>query len=115
EISRLTGLTETQNRKIAELERKIGRNSSNSSLPPSSDRFAPAKMESPNRKARRAMGRSPGKQSGADGKHLAQVEVPDEVIIHEPETCSACGADLTGAEIVSEEVRQVFDYQSRTW
>jgi len=51
EISRLTGLTETQNRKIAELERKIGRNSSNSSLPPSSDRFAPAKMESPNRKA----------------------------------------------------------------
>ncbi len=49
EISRLTDLTETQNRKIAELERKIGRNSSNSSLPPSSDRFAPAGVPPVNR------------------------------------------------------------------
>ena len=32
EVSRLTGLTETQNRKIAELERKSSRNSSNSLL-----------------------------------------------------------------------------------
>ena len=32
EMSRLTGLTETQNRRIAELERKSSRNSSNSLL-----------------------------------------------------------------------------------
>ena len=32
EVSRLTGLTETQNRRIAELERKSSRNSSNSLL-----------------------------------------------------------------------------------
>ena len=35
---------------IAELEKKLGRNSQNSSMPPSSDIFArPAKEESPNR------------------------------------------------------------------
>ncbi len=110
EVSRLTGLTETQNRKIAELERKIGRNSSNSSLPPSSDLFArPAKPESPNRKARRAMGRLPGKQPGDTGHHLAQVKNPDEVIVHRPEACDSCGAALDGAEVIGEEVRQVFD------
>jgi hypothetical protein len=48
--------------KITGLEKKLGRNSSNSSMPPSSDVFSkPAKPESPNRKARRAMGRKPGK------------------------------------------------------
>jgi len=56
------------------------------------------------------MGRNPGKQPGAPGAHLAQVPDPDDVIIHPiPETCSGCGADLVGAEVVGEEVRQVFE------
>ncbi len=95
---------------IAELEKKLGRNSQNSSMPPSSDIFAkPAKEESPNRKARRAMGRKPGKQPGAPGAHLAQVADPDHVVPHAPETCRCCGADLSGAQLVDEEVRQVFE------
>ncbi|EQD48600.1 hypothetical protein B1B_11989, partial [mine drainage metagenome] len=28
---------------------------------------------------------------------------------HAPETCRCCGADLGGAELVDEEVRQVFE------
>ena len=95
---------------IAELEKKLGRNSQNSSMPPSSDMFTkPAKEESPNRKARRAMGRKPGKQPGAPGAHLAQVDDPTEVVVHRLEVCTCCGADLSAAELVGEEVRQVFE------
>lgn len=79
ELSAFKGQIETMARTIAELEKKLGRNSKNSSMPPSSDIFTkPAKEESPNRKARRAMGRKPGKQPGAPGAHLAPVEDPDE-------------------------------------
>ncbi len=110
EVSVLKEKIDVLARTIAELEKKLGRSSQNSSMPPSSDIFAkPAKEESPNRKARRAMGRKPGKQPGAPGAHLAQVADPDEVVPHAPETCRCCGADLSGARLVNEEVRQVFE------
>jgi transposase len=110
EISALEGTIETMARTIAALEKKLGRNSQNSSMPPSSDVFTkPAKEESPNRKARRAMGRKPGKQPGAPGVNLAQVDDPTEVVAHRPEVCTCCGADLSSAELVAEEVRQVFE------
>ena len=55
--------------KIAELEKRLGRNSSNSSLSPSSDLFGrKSTPESPNRKARRALGKKQGKQPGTEGK-----------------------------------------------
>ena len=110
EISALKATIETMARTIAVLEKKLGRNSQNSSLPPSSDMFTkPAKEENPNRKARRAMGRKPGKQPGAPGAHLAQVDDPTEVVPHRPEVCRCCGADLSSAELLGEEVRQVFE------
>ena len=96
--------------KIAELERRLGRNSSNSSFPPSSDLFgSKAKIESPNRTVRRALGKKPGKQSGTEGKHLAQRIDPDEIIIHFPTDCESCGSNLSNAVIDSVETRQVFD------
>ena len=65
--------------KIASLEKRVGKNSQNSSLPPSSDLFGrPKRSEIPNRATRRAMGRKPGKQPGAEGTHLAQIDDPDE-------------------------------------
>ena len=108
---KIGGMTRT----IAGLEKKLGRNSQNSSMPPSTDTFVkPAKPESPNRKARRALGRKPGKQPGAPGHHLARVDNPDKVIVYTPETCSGCGADLADAELVDVEVRQVFDIPEPT-
>lgn len=96
--------------KIAGLEKKLGQNSSNSSLPPSSDRGPrPPKPESPNRAARRALGRKPGKQPGSPGHHLAQVEHPDHVEVHAPPCCGRCGSDLGTAEVTGIERRQVFD------
>ena len=110
QVAELTAKIEMLTRKITELEKKLGQNSSNSSLPPSSDLFGrKAKTNSPSRKERRAMERKPGKQPGSEGKNLAQVTNPDQVIIHVSEACDSCGADLYGAKVISEEVRQVFD------
>lgn len=50
------------------------------------------------------MERMPGKQPGSEGKNLAQVTNPVELIIHIPEACNSCGADLYGAKEISEEV-----------
>ena len=66
QVAELTTKIEMLTRKITELEKKLGQNSSNSSLPPSSDLFGrPAKTNSPNRKERRALERKPGKQPGS--------------------------------------------------
>jgi transposase len=101
-------LIATLQARVAELERRLGQDSSNSSKPPSSDGLRkPARVE--RRAAERAEDRRPGKQPGAPGAHLAQVEEPDEVAWHVPDRCGGCGAELTDARVVGVEARQVFD------
>jgi hypothetical protein len=78
---------------VAELKRQLGRNSRNSSQPPSAD--GPATPLS--RSTRRRSGRRPGKQPGAGGSALLRVGNPDEVIDHVPDVCAGCGAGLVGA------------------
>jgi transposase len=101
-------LIDTLQARVAELERRLGKDSSNSSKPPSSDGLG-----KPGRAQRRADGRAerrrPGKQPGASGAHLAQVEEPDEVAWHAPDRCGGCGAELAGASVAGVEARQVFD------
>lgn len=92
--------------RVAELERRLGKDSSNSSRPPSSDGLA--KPPAPTRE-RRGGGRRPGKQPGAPGAHLAQVPDPDEVVVHVPQRCQGCGGDLTLAPVTGVEARQVLD------
>ena len=100
-------LIATLQARVAELERRLGKDSSNSSKPPSSDGLRkPRRVE--RRAAERAV-RRPGKQPGAPGAHLAQVAEPDEVIWHAPDRCGGCGADLADAVVVGVEARQVFD------
>jgi transposase len=101
-------LIATLQARVAELERRLGKDSSNSSKPPSSDGLRkPARAERP--VAERARDRRPGKQPGAPGAHLAQVAEPDEVVEHVPDRCGGCGADLAGAAVVGVQARQVFD------
>jgi len=97
--------------KIASWERRVGRNSENSSLPPSSDLFGRKKdkPENANRAARQALGRKPGEQPGTDGKHLAHVDDPDQVHLHTPDACDGCSADLADVPVERTEVRQVTD------
>lgn len=77
--------------RIAELERRAGRNSGNSSQPPSADGFVkPDKPKAP------ASGRRRGKQPGARGGGLALVEQPDATIDRFPPACGGCGTVFTG-------------------
>ncbi|MGH8899105.1 MAG: DUF6444 domain-containing protein [Egibacteraceae bacterium] len=85
--------------RIAELAAQVRQNSSNSSRPPSSDGLG-KKPAVPRRS-----GGKRGKQPGTPGAHLAQVQVPDEVIVHTPPRCDGCGGGLDDAEVV----RQVLD------
>ena len=97
--------------KVAELEKLLGRNSSNSSKPPSSDGGGTksARSENANRAARRAMGRKQGKQPGASGHTLSQVADPDVVVTSQPGRCGRCDRPLDDAVVVGVSVRQVFD------
>jgi transposase len=94
--------------RLAALEHRLGRDSSNSSKPPSSDGLGkPARAQ--RRADERAQRRRPGKQPGAPGAHLAMVAEPDAVVWHTPGRCSGCGADLVLAPVTAVEARQVFD------
>jgi transposase len=96
-IARLEG-------RVAELERQLGRNSRNSSTPPSKD-----PLDAPSRSLRRKAGRKPGKQPGAPGSALRLVEDPDEVVEHRPSACRGCGAGLRRAAEAGVTRRQVHD------
>lgn len=90
----------------AELRRRSGLDSRNSSKPPSSD--SPFVKPAP-RSLRRASGRKPGGQPGHPGSTLAQVAEPDEIVVHEPAACSGCGRGLAGRPVTASVARQVFD------
>jgi transposase len=91
--------------RVAELERRLARNSQNSSQPPSAD----GPQVAPRRSRRKGSGRRPGKQPGSPGHTLALVDDPDEVIEHQPSCCQGCGTDLTDGELLGVVRRQVHD------
>lgn len=99
------GLVGVLQARVAELERRLGLNSRNSSRPPSSDGLA----KPPPRSLRQRSGRRAGKQPGAQGSALSLVDDPDEVVEHRPRRCGGCGAGLDAAVVVSVGRRQVFD------
>jgi transposase len=95
----------------AELKRRLGMNSTNSSKPPSSD--SPYVKPAP-KSLRGKSGRRPGGQPGHPGSTLALVADPNERKRHEPGPCTGCGADLADAPEVGMERRQVFDLPPMT-
>ena len=113
QIEALTGQIEAlsaqlagQMTRIAELEHRLGSDSSTSSKPPSSD---PPYRKPQRSSSRTASGRRPGKQPGAGGSTMPLVDDPNETIVHDADCCGGCGADLTGALISRVERRQVTD------
>jgi transposase len=92
--------------RIAELERRLGLNSSNSGKPPSSDGLKkPVRVRS----LRERSGRKPGGQKGHKGETLRQAAEPNQVADHYPPACSECGAALTPDMAEDYAARQVFD------
>lgn len=92
--------------RVADLEARLGKNSKNSSKPPSSDN--PFTKPAP-RSLRPKSGRRPGKQPGDPGARLTPRPDPDEVRLHTPDRCGGCGGDLAAAPVTGEQRRQVFD------
>ena len=93
--------------RVAELERRLGLNSDNSSLPPSADGLT--KKPPRVRALRERSGKKSGGQKGHPGKTLRQTETPDITIDHFPPACGGCGAALSEAMATGHSVRQVFD------
>lgn len=91
---------------VKELEARLSQNSRNSSKPPSSDSFAKQ-----TRSLRKACGRKRGGQKGHPPAVLKQVEKPDRTVVHQPESCAACGRSLTEVTefAIAQQRRQVFD------
>ena len=95
--------------RVAELERRLGLNSSNSGKPPSSDGLHKPKREPRTRSLRERSGKPPGGQKGHKGETLRQVDAPGHTVEHYPEACPACGSALSGAMSTGYGARQVFD------
>jgi transposase len=97
-----------QGERIAELERRLGQDSSNSSRPPSSD--APwEKKPAKKRSSRGRSGRKPGKQPGASSSSRSLVDDPDDTVVIEPKQCRGCESSLADAAETGRERRQVVD------
>lgn len=90
--------------RITALEERLEKNSRNSSLPPSSDRF----VRQP-KSLRKKSGKKAGGQPGHPGTSLIWNEAPDEVLVHQVTHCQHCHADLQGIAAVQIERRQVVD------
>ena len=82
---------------MEELERQLGRNSRNSSLPPSRD-SPEARKQRPKKRSERRQGGQPGHP----GQHREMVADPDRMIEHWPATCGGCGAAVADGDRVCE-------------
>jgi transposase len=110
-IKTLEGLITSQQERIRNLERQQAKDSHNSSLPPSSDRFVRVPKS-----LRQTSGKKPGGQKGHRGHHLRQVEAPDQVFIHPVQQCEQCHHDLCSQPTDQPERRQITDLPAkRLW
>jgi transposase len=90
--------------RISVLEAQRAKDSHNSHLPPSSDRF----QRQP-KSLRKRSGKKPGGQAGHPGNTLKLSLTPDQVIVHPVEVCQHCQRDLREVESLQVERRQVLD------
>jgi hypothetical protein len=92
---------------VSELRRQLGKDSSNSSKPPSSDGLG--KKPRIAGSLRGKSGKRSGGQPGHKGGTLRRVSSPDITVTHSAFCCAHCRAGLSAAMVTGVEVRQVFD------
>jgi len=100
-------LIEALTAQVDELRRRMDKDSSTSSKPPSSD--SPYQKKPRDRSLRGRSGRKPGKQPGAQSSTLKQSPDPDETVFCGPAACGCCGHDLAGEPVLAVQKRQVFE------
>jgi transposase len=103
-IQEVEGLLVSALLRIEELERRVAKDSHNSSLPPSRDHGKRKPLGQ-----REKSSRPTGGQAGHPGHTLGLVETPDEVIVHRPVVCQSCQGDLSQQKGQVVERRQVHD------
>lgn len=94
-------------KEIEELKARLNMDSSNSSFPPSSDKFK--KKDKKQRSLRQKSEKSSGGQVGHKGTTLQKVQNPDFVVDLPNNTCTNCSHDLTEIKANAIKSRQVFD------
>lgn len=92
-------------RRLAELGSLVGKDSHNSSLPPSLD--PPSVLRT--RSLRRRTGKRVGGQPGHRGSTRRPAPRPDEVMTHAPRTCRGCRSPLDTAPAMSVERCQLVE------
>lgn len=107
ELAALRAENAALKQEIAELQRRLGKDSSNSSKPPSSD--GPAKKPRIAGGLRGISCKKSGGQPGHRGDTLRPVASPDKIERHEAMQCGHCRAALTAAMATRMEKRQVFE------
>lgn len=96
---------------IAELKRRLGMDSSNSSTPPSKDPIAVKAKQRAERSSReRSKDRKPGGQPGHEGAGLLPTSDPDRTErVAAPVVCRGCRGSLAGAVELADGWAQVWD------
>src|SRR5512135_1015566 len=89
---------------VKALQIRLAKDSHNSHLPPSSDRFSRQPKS-----LRKKSGKKSGGQQGHQGKTLRFSPCPDEVLVHAVDHCEHCQADLRQVPASGVERRQVVD------
>jgi transposase len=111
QVKTLEGQIDCFQERVKTLEGQQAKDSHNSSLPPSSDRFVRLPKS-----LRQKSGKKPGGQQGHRGHHLRQAEIPDEVRVYAVEACENCQHDLHAYPATLPERRQVMDLPvKRLW
>jgi transposase len=96
--------------RLKQIEDRLSKDSHNSHLPPSSDRFVRQKKT---RSLRKQSGKKPGAQAGHEGNTLYQASSPDQIMVHEVRACRECHHDLCAIQELAVECRQVLDLPSK--
>ena len=105
QVQDLTARLDASERRVRQLEEQVGKDSHNSSKPPSSDGLSKPKPKN----LRPPSERPSGGQPGHAGHTLHLVEKPDHTVRHPVERCSDCGRSLADQAPERIERRQVFD------
>src|ERR1700722_19279437 len=92
---------------VADLRRQLGKDSNNSSQPPSSDGLS--KKPRVAGSLRCSSGKTSGGQVGHKGDTLRQTDKPDIIKRHTADCCGHCRAKLNATMATGIEKRQVFD------
>ena len=109
-VAELEAVVAEQADEIAELERRLAADSTNSSRPPSSD-VPWAKKPAKKRSLRTRSGRKPGKQPGTSSASRSLIDDPDKRVTIQPHCCRRCDVSLAGAAERGRQRRQIVDVQ----